>query len=124
MPRVVQDGINFANEWEAADARRVEAWRLAGTVRQWWYGLRIPLWIMGSNGLWLPVLTRTGRQAIHRTDVVAWFADDTLEVRETKSARRSGPEYERWWLKHQILRAMGVHAVIIGRDGQPVEDVA
>ena len=129
MPRVVRNGVKYANPWEAEEAARLDRWQATGTVRSWWYGLRIPLSVR-ERCSWttvpddLSVVTRTGRQAVYVADFLVWFTDGTVEWREVKNNRRSGPEYEKWWLKRQVLRAMGIHLTIVGRDGQPVWDVA
>lgn len=138
-PRDGGPPIRLPNEWERADCERVDRWQHeAGTVVWWGYGLRVPLLMVQRRSPSLvmeldrvmhgipeerPVLTRTGRQAVYVSDVVALYADGTLEFRETKNTRRRGPEYEKWWLKRQILLAMGIELVVVGRDGQPAEDI-
>lgn len=143
VPRTIyraRDGrlVRVANEWEAEDCARADRWLEAGTIDWWGYGLKIPLrlwWpplvplvedgleVFRVEGESRPIRTRTGKQMLYITDVVIRPAGQReLEFREMKNKRRSGPEYEKWWLKRQILLAMGIEPIIIGRDGQPVEE--
>jgi hypothetical protein len=118
VARAVYNGQKFDSPWEAEHAERLDRWKAAGTVQEWSYNVTIPLFIGRTK-----VLTRTGRQAIYKLDFRVKFADGTVELHEVKSNRRRGPEFERWWLKLQIVRAMGLRITLVGCDGQPVEDV-
>lgn len=114
--RAVYNGRVYTNSWEAEEAERLDRWVKAGTATCWRPQVKVELTIGGK-----PVFTRTGRRMVYIVDFLVEFKDGTWEYREMKG-RRSGPAFELWYLKAQILKGMGINVVLVGRDGQPVEE--
>lgn len=109
-------GRKYTNDWEANEARRLDLWKEAGTVKAWFPQVGVPLTIAGK-----PVLTKTGRPMKYVLDFLVIFTNGTVEWREVKG-RTSGLAFQVWHLKFEILRAMGETVILVGADGQPVEE--
>lgn len=119
-PSKVYNGVRYDSAVEAQHAARLDRWKAEGGVVEWrrWTD-RIPLRI-GTR----PVLTPGGRQMTYLPDFWVEFKEGPSEIQDVKGGRwRSAPSFPAFWLKRQILLAMGVHVTIIGPDGQPVEGV-
>lgn len=115
----IYNGVRFDSQVEAEHAARLDKWKEAGSVKEWTRDVpRITL--VGANKKVLR--TRTGKPCTYKPDFIVRFADGTVETQETKGGRwATSPDFGRWWIIHEVVKAMGHDIVLIGPDGQRIE---